>query len=100
CPQCAEKQHYFIKGYNLYECASCGKRTSITAGTLFHSTKIPLVKWFNAIYFVAVDKGGISAERLSQYILVTWYTAHLMLNKLRVAMKERDAIYALTDTIE
>jgi transposase-like protein len=100
CPQCAEKQHYFIKGYNLYECASCGKRTSITAGTLFHSTKIPLVKWFTAIYFVAVDKGGISAERLSQYIQVTWNTAHLMLNKLRVAMKERDAIYALTDTIE
>ncbi|MCE2930866.1 MAG: transposase, partial [Vampirovibrionales bacterium] len=35
CPQCAEKHHYFINGYNLYECASCGKRTSITAGTLF-----------------------------------------------------------------
>jgi hypothetical protein len=32
---------------------------------------------------VAVDKGGISAERLSQYIQVTWNTAHLMLNKLK-----------------
>jgi transposase-like protein len=100
CPNCGEKHHYFIKGYNLYECTTCGKRTSITAGTLFHSTKIPLVKWFTALYFVAVDKGGISAVRLAQYLQVSWKTANLMLNKLRVAMADRDAKYQLTGTVE
>jgi hypothetical protein len=44
------------------------KKTSVTAGTLFHSTKTPLVKWFTALYFVAVDKGGISAVRLAHYM--------------------------------
>jgi predicted RNA-binding Zn-ribbon protein involved in translation (DUF1610 family) len=100
CPNCGEKHHYFIKGYNLHQCTTCGKKTSITAGTLFHSTKIPLVKWFTALYFVAVDKGGISAVRLAQYLQVSWKTANLMLNKLRVAMADRDATYQLTGTVE
>ena len=100
CPHCGGKHHYVIKGYDLHECSACRKKTSVTAGTLFHSTKIPLVKWFTALYFVAVDKGGISAVRLAQYIQVSWKTANLMLNKLRVAMSDRDAQYQLTGTVE
>jgi transposase-like protein len=100
CPGCTSTHHYFIGGYNLYECAACGKRTSVTAGTLFHSTKVPLVKWFTALYFVGVDKGGISAERLSQYLAVSWNTASLMLRKLRHAMGQRDAGYLLTGLVE
>jgi transposase-like protein len=100
CPGCDSTHHYFIGGYNLYECADCGKRTSVTAGTLFHATKVPLVKWFTALYFVGVDKGGISAERLSQYLAVSWPTASLMLRKLRHAMGQRDAGYVLTDLVE
>jgi transposase-like protein len=100
CPTCDSTRHYFIGGHNLYECADCGKRTSVTAGTLFHATKVPLVKWFTALYFVGVDKGGISAERLSQYLAVSWPTASLMLRKLRYAMGQRDAGYVLTDLVE
>ena len=63
----------------------------LTAGTLFHSTNLPLGKWFWAIYLVASDKGGISALRLSRQINVSWITASRMLRKIRIAMGHRTA---------
>ncbi len=100
CQKCAHREAWFTPGHDLYDCKKCRYRTSVTAGTLFHSTKVSLVQWFTAIYFVAVDKGGISAERLRQYISVTWNTASSMLNKLRHAMAERDKQYFLSGLIE
>jgi hypothetical protein len=55
-------------GYGYYQ-------ASLTAGTLFHSTNLPLTKWFWAIYLAASDKDGISAVRLSKQIEVSWITA-------------------------
>lgn len=100
CPHCSHTEAWFIAGHNLYDCKQCRNRTSVTAGTLFHSTKLPLTKWFTAMYFVAVDKGGISAERLRYYIDVDWKTANLMLTKLRLAMGQRDGNYLLSGVIE
>lgn len=98
--QCSHTEAWFIPGHDLYDCQHCRYRTSVTAGTLFHSTKLPLTKWFTALYFVAVDKGGISAERLRLYIDVDWKTANLMLTKLRLAMGQRDGEYLLSGIIE
>jgi transposase-like protein len=71
----------------------------VTAGTLFHSTNLPLVKWFWAIYLVAADKGGISALRLSKHIGVSWPTAHNILRKIRAAMAHRDSMYYLINEL-
>lgn len=46
CPYCEGKDSWYTFGHGLYECKTCRKRTSATAGTLFHSTKIPLSSWF------------------------------------------------------
>lgn len=100
CPHCEATEAWYTHGHDLYECKCCRKRTSATAGTLFHSTKIPLTYWFLALYFCAVDKGGISATRLMTYINVSWNTARLMLAKLRTAMGDRDAQYLLQGLIE
>ncbi len=100
CPHCDGQDAWYTSGHGLYECKTCRKRTSATAGTLFHSTKIPLTHWFLALYFCAVDKGGISATRLSIYLPVSWNTARLMLAKLRSAMGDRDQQYLLKGLIE
>jgi transposase-like protein len=73
---------------------------SVTAGTIFEASKLPLVKWFWAIYLMASDKGGISALRLAQQIGVSWITAHRMLRKIRQAMGHRDSLYRLGDLVE
>jgi transposase-like protein len=100
CPRCNSTDASYIKTRKVYQCSHCRYQVSITAGTLFHSTNLPLVKWFWAIYFAATDKGGISALRLAKHIGVSWPTARKMLRKIRIAMADRDSIYRLKNFIE
>ncbi len=100
CPSCGNDHNYKIASRHLYECTQCKKQTSVTAGTLFHGSKITLIQWFWAIYFLGSDKGSISALRLSKLIEVNWRTARLILKKLRRAMGHRDSLYQLSGTIE
>ena len=101
CPKCSHDSSYYIASRKVYQCTRCRNQVSVTAGTLFHSTNLPLVKWFWAIYLMASDKGGISALRLSKHIGVSWPTARSMLKKIRTAMADRDILYYLiADLIE
>ena len=100
CPRCGHDHGYVISTRHSYECSKCHYQTSLTAGTLFHSTNLSLTKWFWAIYLSASDKGGISAVRLSKQIQVSWVTACRILRKIRIAMGHRDSIYRLHDLIE
>ena len=100
CPQCGHDHAHYLPSRGLYQCSGCHKQHSVTADTVFHSTKLPLTKWFWAIYWVSSDKGGISALRLTKLIGVSWPTARLMLKKLRATMGHRDSLYRLTEHIE
>lgn len=100
CPICGSQNYCTITTRNTYQCSSCRHQVSVTAGTLFHATKIPLVKWFWTIYLTASDKGGISALRLSKQIGVSWPSARRMLKKIRIAMAHCDSIYRLENLIE
>lgn len=100
CPKCGNRKYSKIRTRHLYQCSNCFYQASITSGTIFHSTNLPLVKWFWAIYLMASDKGGISALRLSKHIRVSWVTAHSMLRKIRKVMVHRDSIYRLENLIE
>lgn len=50
CPKCTHSKAYERTKRQLLECASCGYQASLTAGTIFHKTRTPLLKWFWAIY--------------------------------------------------
>ena len=100
CPRCGCKKSSYITTRKTYQCSQCKYHVSLTTGTLFHSTNLPLVKWFWAIYLIAADKGGISALRLAKHIGVSWPTARNMLRKIRTAMEHRDSIYRLENIIE
>jgi transposase-like protein len=100
CPHCGHNHGYWSESLARYECSACYRQSSVISGTLFHATKLPLTKWFWAIYWVGTDKGGISALRLSKLIGVTWRSAYRMLKKLRIAMGHRDSIYRLSDIVE
>lgn len=100
CPRCKHDHGWSLQTRPVVECAACHGQTSILAGTVFHGTKLPLVKWFWAIYWVASDKGSISALRLTKLIDVSWVTAHRMLRKLRIAMGHQNQRYQLSGLIE
>ena len=99
CPRCGHDHGWLLSSRPLYECGRCHRQTSVTAGTVFHATKLPLTKWFWAIYWIASDKGDISTLSLSKLIGVPWPTAFAMSRKLRRAMGHRDSLYHLTETI-
>lgn len=100
CPVCGSQKYSMIETRKLYQCSKCRHQVSLTADTLFHATKVPLVKWFWAIYLMASDKGGISALRLSKHIGISWISSRNILKKIRTAMAHRDSIYPLGNLIE
>jgi len=100
CPRCSHGKACRLGPRNLLQCSACHHQASVTAGTLFHKTHTPLVKWFWAIWMVAQDKGGVSAMRLARQLDLRYRTAWTMLHKLRKAMGQRDAKYTLTGSIE
>ena len=109
CPKCKATQFMLVrvarrrdadKRVPLFECKSCHRQTSVTSGTIFHKSKVPLAKWFLATYLVSNDKRGIAATTLQRHLGVSYPTAWLMLNKLRRAMSERNSMYRLDGDVQ
>jgi Transposase zinc-ribbon domain len=90
CPKCAHVEGYRLKSRRAIQCTLCRHQTSITAGTIFHKSKLPLLKWFWMIFLVAHDKGGASALRLSKQLGMYYKTVWYVLHKIREAMARRD----------
>ena len=71
----------------LSQCAACGRQTSVTAGTIFQDTRLPLTTWFRAIWWVTSQKTGASALGVQHILgLGSYQTAWTWLHKLRRAM--------------
>jgi hypothetical protein len=91
CRKCGHGNGYKLRArQRVIECAVCKHQSSVTAGTIFHRTKISLLKWFWMIFLVAQDKGGVSALRLSKQLNINFKTAWHILHKIRKAMSRRD----------
>ena len=90
CPRCGHEASYPIASRRLEQCQACRYQASVTAGTIFHKTRVPLRIWFWAIFFVARHKQGISALQLQRDTgLGSYQTAWTMLHKLRSALRPR-----------
>lgn len=90
CSKCGHDDGYRLSRRRVVECAVCKHQASITAGTIFHRTRIPLLNWFWMIFQVAQDKGGTSASRLAKQLGMYHWTVWHMLHKIRKAMSSRD----------
>ncbi len=74
-------------GSVLWQCASCDRQVSVTAGTIFQDTHTPLRVWFRAMWWVTAQKNGVSALGLQRVLgLRSYQTAWAWLHKLRRAM--------------
>ena len=58
-------EHCILAHRNLYQCNACRRQTSLTAGTIFDSTKVVLTTWFRAMYLITQTKQRISAQSSS-----------------------------------
>ena len=99
CPRCGQGQAWPTSRH-LWQCRACGHDASVTAGTVFHRTQLPLRVWFQAIWLVTNQKSGVSALGLQRTLgLKRYETAWAILHKLRRAMV-RPGREPLTERVE
>jgi hypothetical protein len=84
----------------LQQCHRCHHQTSVTAGTIFESTKLPLTLWFQGIYLMTQNKKGISTMSLHRHLGISYNAAWRMKHKLMQVMMERDDDQPLSGFIE
>jgi transposase-like protein len=87
CPACGVADEPWRTGRGLWMCRSCGRKTSVTAGTIFHRTRTPLTTWFAAMWMVTSQKNGVSALGLQRALgFGSYETAWAWMHKMRRAM--------------
>jgi transposase-like protein len=72
----------------LWKCRDCREQFSVTVGTLFEGSKIPLHKWLQAVYLMCASKKGISSHQLHRMLGITYKSAWFMTHRIREAMKD------------
>ena len=107
CPKCGAPEPYIINRKSatknivrkLYRCKACKRQYTATVGTIFEDSKIPLNKWFAAIYLMCSSKKGVSAHQIHRSLDITYKSAWFMCHRIREAMRDKDGLL-LSGTVE
>jgi transposase-like protein len=95
CPHCGVvDQATLLKGKStrpgVYKCRECEHPFSVTVGTLFEDSKVPLHKWVYAMHLYTASKKGFSAHQLHRTLAVSYKTAWFMAHRIREAMRPKE----------
>ena len=94
CSKCGSKKHYWDKATKSWRCAKCSHETTLTAGTVMHGSKLPLMYWFTAMHLITATKKTISAAEMQRQLGHKRYQPIWeMMHKLRSVMGLRDDRY-------
>jgi transposase-like protein len=93
CPHCGSIEKLGkVEGKSarpgLYYCGACKNQFTVTVGTIFERSKVPLSKWWMAIHLMAASKKGVSAHQLHRMLGVAYQTAWFMEHRIREAMRD------------
>jgi ribosomal protein L37AE/L43A len=101
CSKCGAKEHtvFYRKGNKIWQCQHHKHQTTVRSGTLFHASRLPLQKWFMAMYFMTQSKTNVSALALMRLIGVSYPTAWLTKHKLMQTMLERESSRQLSGRV-
>jgi transposase-like protein len=95
CPHCGVTGNGIVKVEGkkqshrpgLYYCNHCKGQFTVTVGTVFERSKVPLTKWWMAVYLLNSSKKGVSAHQIHRTLKVTYKTAWFMMHRIREAMR-------------
>jgi transposase-like protein len=88
CLRCDSSSVSRISTRDQLDCNSCRYRFSVTTGTIFHDTHLPLWKWFLAVYIMMKSKKGVSANQLKRELDVSYKTAWYLCHRIRAALNQ------------
>lgn len=106
CPKCGESERipYRLGGKaaarRVLKCRACRKQFTVTVGTIFESSHVPLNKWLAAFYLLCSSKKGMSAHQLHRMLGVSYKTAWFMFHRIREAMTDPAFSAALSGVVE
>ena len=88
CPRCASDKISRILKRDQFDCDSCRYQFSVTSGTIFHDSHLPLWKWLLAVYLMMESKKGISANQMKRTLKISYKTAWYLCHRIRKAIEE------------
>lgn len=102
CSACGDERHsrFVREGRTYWQCHRCRHQTTVTAGTIFEATKLPLTRWFIAMHLMTQAKNNVSALELKRHLGVRYKSAWLMKHKLLQVMAEREDRRVLDGRVE
>jgi transposase-like protein len=89
CPRCKARELARLSSKLLY-CKACDYQFSVTAGTIFHDSHLPLLKWFVATHLLCESRKGMSANQVKRMLGVSYKTAWYLCHRIRAAMVQVD----------
>jgi transposase-like protein len=87
CPRCKGPAVSLHTDKDLLYCKDCDYQFTATAGTIFHDSHLPLIKWFMAAYLICESRKGMSANQIKRMLGVSYKTAWYLCHRIRAAMK-------------
>lgn len=91
CPRCKTQKIVPLNtAKELFYCGECDYQFSVTAGTIFNDSHLPLTKWFIATLLICESRKGMSANQLKRILGVSYKTAWYLCHRIRAAMKEAE----------
>lgn len=100
CPHCQSNKIYHFSDRKTFKCGECRQRFSIKVGTIFEDTKLPLRKWFMAIWMISNHPKGIASTTLAKDLKITQKSAWFVLHRLRHAARTPSFNAPLKGTVE
>lgn len=100
CPYCGGTELYHFSDKRNHKCKACRARFSIKVGTIFEDTKLPLRKWFLAMWLITSHKKGIASTQLAKDVKITQKSAWFVLHRLRYAARTQSFNAPLEGDIE
>lgn len=100
CPRCQCAKVYRVIERDQFDCDSCRYQFSVTAGTIFNDSHLPLWKWFIAVYLMMESKKGMSACQMQRTLKVAYRTAWYLCHRIRKAIEEVKVKPKLTGVVE
>ena len=109
CPHCGSLESYKLEAKEnsksgvrdgVYKCKACREQFTVTVGTIFEDSHIPLNKWLMAIQLMCSSKKGMSAHQLHRMLGITYKSAWFMAHRIRYAMTQEPVVGKLQGTVE
>lgn len=90
CPRCKDRRVSWLNDRKQFECGECSYQFSVTAGTIFNDSHLPLQTWFMAVLLLVEARKGFSANQMKRTLGVSYKTAWYLCHRIRAAMVQTE----------